>query len=107
MTTHLRARIAEFRSRCGHRLFEAEVDFEVWEAGSIVDIEWNAPFRVISVWFAKQTLYSATSSSFELQRSSTASAPSLASDAAWWTVVRHTADVYSRRLILTFVGLRP
>ena len=29
-------------------LFEAEISFEVWEAGALVDIEWNAPFRVIS-----------------------------------------------------------
>lgn len=48
-------------------LFEAEIAFDVWEAGALVDVEWQAPFRVVSAWFAKQTLYSPTSSSFELQ----------------------------------------
>ena len=48
-------------------LFEAEVHFEVWEAGAEVTLEFQSPFRVVSVWFAKQTLYTPTSSSFELQ----------------------------------------
>ena len=48
-------------------LFEAEVNLDVWEAGAEITLEWNAPFRVISAWFAKQTAYTPTASTFELQ----------------------------------------
>ena len=48
-------------------LFEAEVGLEVWEAGAELTLEYGSPLRVVSAWFAKQTAYTASSSTFELQ----------------------------------------
>ena len=118
----LKGRKDDDRGRNGRELplFEAEVAFEVWEAGAEVTLEFESPFRVVSCWyicpnldvrraqiwtghvrraqmpcpscvrlgypssahgalgarnrFAKQTLYSPTSSSFELQVGSTVDA---------------------------------
>ena len=68
-TYHVLDRKDDDRGRHGRDppLFEAEVALEAWEAGAEVSLDFApTPFQVVSVWFAKQTFYSSTSSSFEL-----------------------------------------
>eukprot|EP00965_Chrysotila_dentata_P149089 4923911-Pleurochrysis_carterae.AAC.1 len=69
-TYRVSARSDGDRGRNGREdpLFEAETELAVWEAGVELLYTFTSPIQIKSVWYGKQTMYTTTQTTFELQK---------------------------------------